>query len=107
MHYSFRERMLIFTSLANISDQFIHRSCHRERRHLDGVWLVWFHSRYSLFNMAGHPIKRVAVIGLGPAGGIAIDALYAEKTFDVIRVFERREGPGGCWLVPVNSPREE
>ncbi|KAF1843484.1 FAD/NAD(P)-binding domain-containing protein [Cucurbitaria berberidis CBS 394.84] len=43
-------------------------------------------------------IKRVAVIGLGPAGAIAIDALAQEKTFDTIRVFERREAPGGCWV---------
>jgi hypothetical protein len=43
------------------------------------------------------PVKRVAVIGAGPAGAIAVDALAQEKTFDVIRVFERREGPGGCW----------
>jgi cation diffusion facilitator CzcD-associated flavoprotein CzcO len=41
--------------------------------------------------------KRVAVIGAGPAGLITIDALAQEKAFDVIRVFERREGPGGCW----------
>lgn len=43
------------------------------------------------------PIKRVAVIGAGPAGAIAIDALAQEKAFDMIRVFERREGAGGCW----------
>lgn len=41
--------------------------------------------------------KRVAVIGAGPAGAIAIDALVREQTFDVIRVFERREAAGGCW----------
>ena len=41
--------------------------------------------------------KRVAVIGAGPAGAIAVDALAQEKAFDLIRVFERREGPGGCW----------
>lgn len=45
------------------------------------------------------PVKRVAVIGAGPAGAIAIDALAQEKTFDIIRVFERREGAGGCWFV--------
>lgn len=45
------------------------------------------------------PVKRVAVIGAGPAGAIAIDALAQEKTFDIIRVFERREGAGGCWSV--------
>lgn len=43
------------------------------------------------------PVKRVAVIGAGPSGAIAVDALAQEKAFDVIRVFERREGPGGCW----------
>ncbi|KAH7379549.1 hypothetical protein BKA66DRAFT_138916 [Pyrenochaeta sp. MPI-SDFR-AT-0127] len=43
-------------------------------------------------------VKRVAVIGLGPGGAIAIDALAQEKTFDTIRVFERREAPGGCWV---------
>lgn len=45
------------------------------------------------------PVKRVAVIGAGPAGAIAIDALAQEKAFDIIRVFERREGAGGCWSV--------
>ena len=42
-------------------------------------------------------IKRVAVIGAGPAGAITVDALAQERTFDVIRVFERRETAGGCW----------
>lgn len=42
-------------------------------------------------------IKRVAIIGLGPAGAITIDALAQEKVFDTIRVFERKEEPGGCW----------
>lgn len=44
-------------------------------------------------------IKRVAVIGAGPAGAIAVDALAQEQVFDVIRVFERREKVGGCWYV--------
>lgn len=43
------------------------------------------------------PVKRVALIGLGPGGAITIDALMKEKAFDVIRVFERREAAGGCW----------
>jgi cation diffusion facilitator CzcD-associated flavoprotein CzcO len=42
-------------------------------------------------------VKRVAVIGLGPSGAISIDALAQEQAFDVIRVFERRDAPGGCW----------
>ncbi|OLN94297.1 Thiol-specific monooxygenase 1 [Colletotrichum chlorophyti] len=43
-------------------------------------------------------VKRVAVIGAGPGGAITIDALAREKAFDVIRVFERREAAGGCWI---------
>ncbi|KAK3367683.1 hypothetical protein B0H63DRAFT_85081 [Podospora didyma] len=50
------------------------------------------------------PVKRVAVIGAGPAGAIAVDALAQEKTFDLIRVFERREGPGGCWIGDTVRP---
>ncbi|KAK2879508.1 hypothetical protein FQN49_000810 [Arthroderma sp. PD_2] len=54
--------------------------------------------------MVGVPVKRVAIIGAGPAGAIAIDALAQEKAFDVIRVFERREGPGGCWIGDTSQP---
>ncbi|KAI5464914.1 hypothetical protein BGZ63DRAFT_378986 [Mariannaea sp. PMI_226] len=50
------------------------------------------------------PVKRVAVIGAGPAGAIAVDALAQEKAFDIIRVFERREGPGGCWIGDKTQP---
>ncbi|KAH8426858.1 uncharacterized protein LDX57_004584 [Aspergillus melleus] len=42
--------------------------------------------------------KSVAVIGTGPAGAIAVDALVQEKAFDVVRVFERQEKAGGCWV---------
>lgn len=42
-------------------------------------------------------VKRVAVIGAGPSGAIAVDALAKEQAFDVIKVFERREAVGGCW----------
>ncbi|TVY30489.1 Thiol-specific monooxygenase [Lachnellula hyalina] len=44
------------------------------------------------------PIKSVAIIGAGPAGIISIDALAQEQAFDHIRVFERREAAGGCWI---------
>jgi len=47
--------------------------------------------------MSPNPVKRVAIIGVGPAGAIAIDAFAQEQAFDIIRVFERREAPGGCW----------
>ena len=43
------------------------------------------------------PVESVAVIGAGPSGAIAVDALVQEKAFDVIRVFERQEKAGGCW----------
>lgn len=49
--------------------------------------------------MSLHDIKSVAIIGAGPAGAIAIDALAQEKAFERIRVFERREKAGGCWCV--------
>lgn len=45
------------------------------------------------------PARRVAVIGAGPSGAITVDALVKERVFEVIKVFERREGPGGCWYV--------
>ncbi|KAH9883297.1 hypothetical protein F4778DRAFT_694406 [Xylariomycetidae sp. FL2044] len=50
------------------------------------------------------PKRRVAVIGAGPAGAITIDALAQEQAFDLIRVFERREGPGGCWIGDSKPP---
>ncbi|KAF7558236.1 hypothetical protein G7Z17_g191 [Cylindrodendrum hubeiense] len=54
--------------------------------------------------MTGSVVKRVAVIGAGPAGAITIDALAQEKTVDLIRVFERREGAGGCWIGDDEHP---
>ncbi|CAK1365438.1 unnamed protein product [Cercospora beticola] len=47
--------------------------------------------------MSGNSIKRVAVVGAGPADAIVIDALAQGKAFDLIRVFERRHEAGGCW----------
>ena len=41
--------------------------------------------------------RRVAVIGAGPSGAIATDALVKEQAFDTIRVFDRRAGVGGTW----------
>ncbi|KAK4159568.1 hypothetical protein QBC43DRAFT_272113 [Cladorrhinum sp. PSN259] len=55
--------------------------------------------------MTRPPVKRVAVIGAGPAGAIAVDALAQEKAFDIIRVFERREQPGGCWIADKARPQ--
>ncbi|EAW09507.1 dimethylaniline monooxygenase [Aspergillus clavatus NRRL 1] len=50
------------------------------------------------------PVKSVAVIGAGPAGAIAVDALMQERAFDVVRVFERQEKAGGCWVARDESP---
>ncbi len=43
--------------------------------------------------------KTIAVIGAGPAGAIATDALLREGAFETIRVFERRPVAGGAWYV--------
>ncbi|OAA56635.1 iron transport multicopper oxidase fet3 precursor [Niveomyces insectorum RCEF 264] len=49
-------------------------------------------------------IKSVAIIGAGAAGASAATALAAEKYFDVIKVFERREEPGGTWIYDPIPP---
>ncbi|KAI1066159.1 hypothetical protein LB506_008483 [Fusarium annulatum] len=49
-------------------------------------------------------IRRVAVIGAGPAGAIATDALVKEGAFDTIRVFERRSAVGGTWIHTPHLP---
>ncbi|POS71601.1 hypothetical protein DHEL01_v210007 [Diaporthe helianthi] len=49
-------------------------------------------------------VKRIAIIGAGPAGAISIDAFAQEQAFDIIRVFERRGRPGGCWLFDQAPP---
>lgn len=62
------------------------------------VLLSWHSSsRFTITHIHDMPVKRVAVIGAGPAGAITVDALAQEQAFDVIRVFERRKAPGGCW----------
>ncbi|KAL4964418.1 putative flavin dependent monooxygenase [Aspergillus stella-maris] len=42
-------------------------------------------------------IRRIAVIGAGPAGLASVKYLLAEKCFDTIDVFERRSAMGGVW----------
>ncbi|KAI1841006.1 hypothetical protein JX266_012787 [Neoarthrinium moseri] len=48
--------------------------------------------------------RRVAVIGAGPAGAIATDALVKEEAFDTIRVFDRRAAIGGTWIHTPHLP---
>ncbi|KAH7127205.1 dimethylaniline monooxygenase (N-oxide forming) [Dendryphion nanum] len=43
-------------------------------------------------------VKSVAIVGAGAAGAVTAAAFHAEKHFDVIRVFERRDSPGGTWI---------
>ncbi|KAJ6009194.1 hypothetical protein N7522_004210 [Penicillium canescens] len=52
-------------------------------------------------------IKSVAIIGAGPAGAITVDALAQEKAFDVIRVFDRQEKAGGCWVSRDDKPPQQ
>ncbi|KAK6209920.1 thiol-specific monooxygenase [Colletotrichum tabaci] len=49
-------------------------------------------------------IRRVAVIGAGPSGAIATDALVKEQAFDTVRVFDRRAVPGGTWIYTPHLP---
>ncbi|PKS05653.1 hypothetical protein jhhlp_008172 [Lomentospora prolificans] len=42
-----------------------------------------------------HSIRCVAIIGTGPSGAIATNALVKEGAFDTIRIFDRRDGVGG------------
>ncbi|CAJ0554688.1 Ff.00g132010.m01.CDS01 [Fusarium sp. VM40] len=49
-------------------------------------------------------IRRVAVIGAGPAGAIATDALVKEGAFDTVRVFDRRPMVGGAWVYTPHLP---
>ncbi|GKU21737.1 unnamed protein product [Fusarium langsethiae] len=48
--------------------------------------------------MGNFEIKSIAIVGAGAAGAITAAALKAENYFDRIRVFERRESPGGTWI---------
>ncbi|ERS99622.1 hypothetical protein HMPREF1624_02982 [Sporothrix schenckii ATCC 58251] len=50
------------------------------------------------------PIKSVAIIGAGASGAASASALAAEGYFDVIKVFERREEPGGTWIYDAVPP---
>lgn len=62
----------------------------------------YFESDWTTFP---HPIKRVAVIGAGPAGLQAV-ATLTEQNFTV-RLFERDENPGGNWRYSEQTPIRE
>lgn len=44
-------------------------------------------------------IKRIAIIGGGASGAIALDTLVKERKFDEIVLFERRDTYGGIWVL--------
>ncbi|GJC86157.1 thiol-specific monooxygenase [Colletotrichum liriopes] len=48
-------------------------------------------------------IRRVAVIGAGPSGAIATDALVKEQAFDSVRIFDRRAEPGGTCIPSLQA----
>jgi hypothetical protein len=52
-----------------------------------------------------HPIRRVAVVGAGPAG-LQAAAKLIEHNFTV-RLFERALHPGGNWLYSEETPIRE
>ncbi|EJD42264.1 FAD/NAD(P)-binding domain-containing protein [Auricularia subglabra TFB-10046 SS5] len=54
------------------------------------------------YHRFAHPIRRVAVIGAGPAG-LQHAAVLRENGFEV-RLFERAPGPGGNWLTTAELP---
>ncbi|KAJ7848780.1 FAD/NAD-P-binding domain-containing protein [Mycena leptocephala] len=58
--------------------------------------------RWTVFH---HPIKRVAVIGAGPAG-LQAAAKLVEHNFTV-RLFERAPLPGGNWMYTDETPVRE
>lgn len=64
------------------------------------------HEDRSPYTRFSHPIRRVAVIGAGPAG-LQSAAVLREQGFEV-RLFERADKPGGNWyyspLTPLSVP---
>ncbi|KAE9363620.1 FAD/NAD(P)-binding domain-containing protein [Stipitochalara longipes BDJ] len=51
-------------------------------------------------------VRSVAIIGAGAAGAISAAAFAAEKYFDRIQVFERRESAGGTWIYDSSTPHK-
>ncbi|ODV82408.1 FAD/NAD(P)-binding domain-containing protein [Suhomyces tanzawaensis NRRL Y-17324] len=49
-------------------------------------------------------ISSVAIIGAGPAGLVALDALIREEKFSNIRLFERKQEAGGSWVYDQGPP---
>ncbi|KAH6693712.1 hypothetical protein F5X68DRAFT_248122 [Plectosphaerella plurivora] len=55
---------------------------------------------------AERKIRSVAIIGAGAAGAVTAAAFAAEKSYDRIQVYERRDSPGGTWIYDADpNPR--
>nr|QFR37235.1 flavin-containing monooxygenase [Cyberlindnera americana] len=44
-------------------------------------------------------VRSIAIIGGGASGAITLDSLIKESAFDKVTLFERREVPGGVWVL--------
>ncbi|KAJ6583889.1 FAD/NAD-P-binding domain-containing protein [Mycena vulgaris] len=64
-----------------------------------------FETPKPLWTTFHHPIRRVAVVGAGPAG-LQAAAKLVEHNFTV-RLFERAPHPGGNWLYSEETPLRE
>ncbi|KAL8712556.1 MAG: hypothetical protein Q9225_006911 [Loekoesia sp. 1 TL-2023] len=61
----------------------------------------------SLFLRMLHEVRRVAIIGAGPAGVATAKHLVAERHFQAIDVFEQQASTGGVWNYTPYAPSDE
>ncbi|CUM67334.1 uncharacterized protein PRCAT00005027001 [Priceomyces carsonii] len=54
-----------------------------------------------------HRVRKVAIIGGGASGAIALDSLIKENTFQKIVLFERRDRFGGIWCLDENVEQQQ
>ncbi|KAL8667979.1 MAG: hypothetical protein Q9168_007152 [Polycauliona sp. 1 TL-2023] len=55
----------------------------------------------------GHNIRKVAIVGGGPAGIATAKYLLAERHFEVIDIFEQQANTGGVWNYSDYAPATE
>lgn len=60
-------------------------------------------------SLSSSQIKKIAIIGGGASGAIALDSLVQENHFEEIVLFERRDVLGGVWVLdenPIETPND-